>query len=69
MAAVFKILPTTQKYDWGKVGNDSAAARFASATPSSDDFSIQSDKPYAEVCLQLSLSLAYLKTSAYNPIR
>lgn len=31
----------------GKVGKDSAAARFASATPS--DFSIQESKPYAEV--------------------
>ncbi|EME49470.1 hypothetical protein DOTSEDRAFT_68288 [Dothistroma septosporum NZE10] len=35
-------------YEWGKVGNDSAAARFASATPSSD-FSVQQDKPYAEL--------------------
>jgi len=35
-------------YEWGKVGQDSAAARFASTTPSSD-FSIQQDKPYAEL--------------------
>lgn len=35
-------------YDWGKVGNDSAAAKFAAATPV-DDFSIQEDKPYAEL--------------------
>ncbi|RDW71617.1 mannose-6-phosphate isomerase [Coleophoma cylindrospora] len=35
-------------YDWGKVGKDSAAARFAAATPA-DDFSIQEDKPYAEL--------------------
>lgn len=35
-------------YEWGKKGNDSAAARFAAATPS-DDLSIQADKPYAEV--------------------
>lgn len=35
-------------YDWGKVGKESAAARFAAATAS--DFSIQEDKPYAEVC-------------------
>ncbi|KAG9886192.1 hypothetical protein KCU94_g17281, partial [Aureobasidium melanogenum] len=34
-------------YEWGKVGKDSAAARFASATPS--DFSIQEEKPYAEL--------------------
>jgi hypothetical protein len=36
-------------YDWGKVGKESAAAKFAAATAS--DFSIQEDKPYAEVCL------------------
>lgn len=35
-------------YDWGKVGKDSAAAKFAAATPA-DGFSIQDDKPYAEV--------------------
>jgi hypothetical protein len=32
----------------GKVGKDSAAAKFHAAT-ASDDFSIQEDKPYAEV--------------------
>lgn len=32
----------------GKIGKDSAAARFAAATPSKD-FSIQDSKPYAEV--------------------
>jgi hypothetical protein len=39
----------------GKIGKDSAAAKYASATPS-DTFSIQEDKPYAEVgslCLSL----------------
>lgn len=35
-------------YDWGKIGNDSAAARFAAATPA-EGLSIQSDQPYAEV--------------------
>lgn len=40
-------------YEWGKKGSDSAAARFAAATPS-DDLSIQSDKPYAEVLCSLS---------------
>ncbi|KAI1269981.1 mannose-6-phosphate isomerase [Xylariaceae sp. FL1019] len=35
-------------YDWGKVGSDSAAAKFANATPA-DGFTIQSDKPYAEL--------------------
>lgn len=41
-------------YDWGKKGNDSAAARFASATPA-PDFSVKQDQPYAEVCLSISL--------------
>ncbi|RYP74125.1 hypothetical protein DL771_003183 [Monosporascus sp. 5C6A] len=35
-------------YDWGKIGSESAAARFAAATPS-ETLSIQSDKPYAEL--------------------
>ncbi|KAF2102674.1 mannose-6-phosphate isomerase [Rhizodiscina lignyota] len=35
-------------YDWGKIGSNSAAAKFAAATPS-DGFSIQSEKPYAEL--------------------
>lgn len=35
-------------YDWGKVGKGSAAAKFAAAT--AGDFSIQEEKPYAEVC-------------------
>lgn len=34
-------------YDWGKIGKDSAAAKFAAATPA-DDFAILEDKPYAE---------------------
>ncbi|EHK25830.1 uncharacterized protein TRIVIDRAFT_85530 [Trichoderma virens Gv29-8] len=35
-------------YEWGKKGSESAAARFAAATPS-DNLSIQADKPYAEL--------------------
>ncbi|KAK3681261.1 mannose-6-phosphate isomerase [Podospora appendiculata] len=34
-------------YDWGKKGHASAAAKFGAATPS--DFTIQDDKPYAEL--------------------
>jgi len=37
-------------YDWGKIGSDSAAAKFAAATPA-EGFSVQEEKPYAEVCL------------------
>ncbi|KAJ3566350.1 hypothetical protein NPX13_g7163 [Xylaria arbuscula] len=35
-------------YDWGKIGSESAAAKFAAATPS-DDLTIESEKPYAEL--------------------
>ncbi|KAK4151125.1 mannose-6-phosphate isomerase [Chaetomidium leptoderma] len=35
-------------YEWGKKGKESAVARFAAATPS-DDFTVQDDKPYAEL--------------------
>ncbi|CAK1355162.1 Mannose-6-phosphate isomerase [Cercospora beticola] len=35
-------------YEWGKIGPESAAARYAASTPSGD-FSIQQDKPYAEL--------------------
>ncbi|CUS14092.1 unnamed protein product [Tuber aestivum] len=35
-------------YDWGKVGNDSAAARFAAATTQSG-FKIEESEPYAEL--------------------
>ena len=34
----------------GKIGKESAAAKFAAATPA-NDFSIQEEKPYAEVLL------------------
>jgi len=40
-------------YDWGKKGNDSAAAKFAKATLSDDDLVIQDDRPYAEVRNQI----------------
>lgn len=36
----------------GKVGKESAAARYGSATPT-DNFSIQEDKPYAEVRMKI----------------
>ncbi|EKG20954.1 Mannose-6-phosphate isomerase type I [Macrophomina phaseolina MS6] len=43
-------------YDWGKVGSASAAAKFAAATPS-NEFSIQDDKPYAELWMGTHPSL------------
>lgn len=46
---LFRLQCGVNSYDWGRVGNDSSAAKFAAATPA-DGFSIQEDKPYAEVC-------------------
>ncbi|CAG5164842.1 uncharacterized protein ALTATR162_LOCUS6708 [Alternaria atra] len=42
-------------YDWGKVGKDSAAAKFHAATAS--DFSIEEEKPYAELWMGTHPSL------------
>lgn len=46
--SVFKITPTTQKYDWGKVGKNSKVALFAAA--GSPGFELDEKAPYAEVC-------------------
>ncbi|KAI9807817.1 MAG: Mannose-6-phosphate isomerase [Sarcosagium campestre] len=43
-------------YDWGKVGKSSAAAKFASATPSTN-FSVEDEKPYAELWMGTHPSL------------
>ncbi|KAI2790786.1 Mannose-6-phosphate isomerase [Penicillium oxalicum] len=43
-------------YDWGKVGHESAAARYA-ATTAPSDFSIESEKPYAELWMGTHPSL------------
>ncbi|KID84974.1 mannose-6-phosphate isomerase [Metarhizium guizhouense ARSEF 977] len=45
---LFRLQCGVNSYEWGKQGNQSAAARFAAATPS-DELSIQADKPYAEL--------------------
>lgn len=43
-------------YDWGKIGQESAAARFA-ATTAAPDFSIEAEKPYAELWMGTHPSL------------
>ncbi|RJE19235.1 mannose-6-phosphate isomerase [Aspergillus sclerotialis] len=43
-------------YDWGKVGQESTAAKYASITAGSD-FSIESEKPYAELWMGTHPSL------------
>ncbi|KAJ5332350.1 Mannose-6-phosphate isomerase [Penicillium brevicompactum] len=43
-------------YDWGKVGQESAAARYA-ATTAGPDFTIEAEKPYAELWMGTHPSL------------
>ncbi|KAJ5247558.1 mannose-6-phosphate isomerase [Penicillium chermesinum] len=43
-------------YDWGKVGQESAAARYA-ATTAASDFTIEAEKPYAELWMGTHPSL------------
>lgn len=45
---VFKIVPTVQQYDWGKIGASSKVAVFAQSA-GIPDFHIDESKPYAEV--------------------
>ncbi|KAF5009562.1 hypothetical protein FDECE_4220 [Fusarium decemcellulare] len=52
---LFRLQCGVNSYAWGKKGNESAAARFAAATPS-DDLKIESDTPYAEANNQALLS-------------
>ncbi|KAF7323796.1 Mannose-6-phosphate isomerase [Mycena kentingensis (nom. inval.)] len=44
--SVFKIVPTAQQYDWGKIGRDSKVAQFASTIPG---FVLDEAAPYAEL--------------------
>jgi len=53
-APVFRIVPGLQSYAWGKTGSSSLAAQLGSR--SIPDYEIDDEKPYAEVCLSLSLS-------------
>ncbi|KAJ5082427.1 hypothetical protein N7532_011470 [Penicillium argentinense] len=43
-------------YDWGKVGQESAAARYA-ATTAAPDFAVEAEKPYAELWMGTHPSL------------
>jgi mannose-6-phosphate isomerase len=45
---VFKIVPTTQQYDWGKIGREAKVAQFAEASKL-PGFTVDEVKPYAEV--------------------
>lgn len=45
---VFKIVPTIQQYDWGRIGNESKVAQFAAAS-GVPEFTVDDAQPYAEV--------------------
>lgn len=47
---VFRIAPTTQKYDWGKIGLSSKVAQYASSSKI-PGFGLDEAAPYAEVRL------------------
>jgi Phosphomannose isomerase type I len=48
LTQVFKIVPTIQQYDWGKLGTGSKVAVFAQSAGLAD-FHVDESKPYAEV--------------------
>ncbi|KAJ6624896.1 mannos-6-phosphate isomerase [Mycena sp. CBHHK59/15] len=48
VSTVFKIIPTAQKYDWGKIGSSSKVAQFASASRI-PGFNLDESAPYAEL--------------------
>ncbi|KAI1967063.1 Mannose-6-phosphate isomerase [Ophidiomyces ophidiicola] len=53
---LFKLQCGVNSYDWGKLGSESAAAKYAAATPPAG-FSVQNDKPYAELWMGTHPSL------------
>lgn len=53
---VFKILPTVQQYDWGKLGTSSKVAVFAQSA-GIVDFHVDESKPYAEVRVHTMMPL------------
>ncbi|KAF1983237.1 mannose-6-phosphate isomeras-like protein [Aulographum hederae CBS 113979] len=52
---LFRLECGCNSYDWGKIGKTSAAAKYAAAT--SEDFSIEEEKPYAELWMGTHPSL------------
>ncbi|KAH9846395.1 mannos-6-phosphate isomerase [Lenzites betulinus] len=48
MAPVFKLIPTTQQYDWGKIGLSSKVAQYAQACKL-PGFALDDNTPYAEL--------------------
>ncbi|KAL8932453.1 MAG: hypothetical protein Q9211_006307 [Gyalolechia sp. 1 TL-2023] len=53
---LFQLQCGVNSYDWGKVGKESAAAKYAAATES-NKFAIENEKPYAELWMGTHPSL------------
>ncbi|TQS37973.1 hypothetical protein Golomagni_01531, partial [Golovinomyces magnicellulatus] len=49
-ASLIRLQCGVNSYDWGKIGHESVAAKFAEAT-STDDFTVKDNRPYAELQL------------------
>ncbi|RKF80738.1 Mannose-6-phosphate isomerase [Golovinomyces cichoracearum] len=47
-ASLIRLQCGVNSYDWGKIGHESFAAKFAEAT-SADDFTVKENRPYAEL--------------------
>ena len=56
MTAVLKLVPTTQQYEWGKIGLTSKVAQYAAASKL-PGFTLNEKGPYAEVSVLLERSL------------
>ena len=50
MPSAFRVIPTTQRYDWGKRGSKSRVAQLAVASKL-PGFQLDENAPYAEVIL------------------
>ncbi|KAF9651026.1 mannose-6-phosphate isomerase [Thelephora ganbajun] len=55
MSPIFRIIPTIQKYDWGKQGSKSKVAQLAVASKL-PDFQLDENTPYAELWMGTHLS-------------
>jgi len=71
---VFKIAPTTQQYEWGKLGSTAKVAQFAAASQLSA-FHVDESTPYAEVRLisprktsLTSSSSGWAPTPSHHPV-
>ncbi|KAF5362294.1 hypothetical protein D9756_002049 [Leucocoprinus leucothites] len=64
--SVFKVVPTTQQYDWGKVGKNSKVALFAAA--GLPGFKLEEKAPYAELWMGTHTSSPSELTEGKGPL-